>query len=522
MTTEEILIKLGVDGTALGQGLRSAKEKVSEWGHEVGENLKDQFKEFGAAIAGFFAIEKLKEAFEGALKFGHDIELASKQLGISTDLVQGLNAAWVKLGINVEGANNAMSILSRKLGEAREGGDAAQKVFAKWGIRIDGKNLEDVFYQIADAMKNTADPSSRSAMAFDLMGKGAKDMAAALPVGAEALKSIVDSSDKLSEANIKKLEAIDVKLTEISRKWHRFWGGIVTEFVDTPAPAGISEAEILKKMQELNPKFQPDHRYTTQIGPQFGELRTQAIEELSKPKKEPIGPTKPSEESIKGAERVAKILKEAQDNEDKANAKDKTNAEQLKDLEEKRNKFLDGRNIRAMDSMQYAQSALEVSKMDLDIATKRKEVEKEKTNEAKKRDELEKSIAKRTEERDFKLKERRETELAPFQSTIDELAHSGRWGRGGWSGRAQFQQSGFAVDAQEILRLTADAKNANAWGNLDRRDADISRVNFLRGNLEKAGIVSPERRLESIDEEIKRLNKTITEGTGKINVPIAP
>src|ERR1700722_2842874 len=206
MTQEELLVKLGLDQSALASGLRTAMSHVKKWAGELTGYLKDKFKDVFAPVAGLFSVEKLREMGKAAIEYGKQIKLAAEETGTTTDFVQGLESAAAKLGISSQAAADSLAIMSRKIGEARMGSDEAQSAFKKWGIAIDDLGNEQIFYEIADKMKELGDPAERAAMAFDLMGKGSKEMAAGLTVGGAALKAMIEQADKLTRDEISKLE----------------------------------------------------------------------------------------------------------------------------------------------------------------------------------------------------------------------------------------------------------------------------------------------------------------------------
>lgn len=494
-TLEEIIVRLGLDATRLEEGYRKTGEGMKDW-------AKDTAKEILGIFGGIFAVEKFAESIKDVADWGKQIKLTAEEAGVTTDFIQGLESAAHKLGISSESAGNSLAILARKVGEAREAGQGseAHKLFDKWGIDIEGKSQEEVFYSIANSLKQIQDPAMRDAMAFDLMGKGAKEMAVGMSAGADALRGMIDVSSKLSEGEIERLHQIDSKLEELGRKWHVLWGGIVSSVMDSPA-GRLSDSDIDKRARELQGKANIFMR-----GASSGPFRNQAIDELNKELDDQIKKHKEIEGSkvnqssldkkdLELVERAAKIRSENQLNE-------LTNADKLNSLLKKKAEYesvnwkikLTGQQV-----LDEAENEREILRLKKEIGKESEEQDKKAGEELQKRVKANKELHDKEIEQTERLKYLRQEQLedqnSPSYWTVNELANSGQW-RG--------QAGVYARTAQRIELLERDAKMANIYGNTDRRDADLQEARMRTGWLEKSGVIRPDHRLESIDESIKR------------------
>lgn len=97
---------------------------------------------------------------------------------------------------------------------------------------------------------------------------------------------------------------------------------------------------------------------------------------------------------------------------------------------------------------------------------------------------------------------------AEFLPTLQELAGSGTFFRGRpMVGRSFFQQGPFAADAQRLLFLQEDAKQAAIFGNTGRRQSNLKEIQSIRDRLTAAGVFEdPNSAL------IKRIDELQTEG----------
>jgi hypothetical protein len=224
---------IGGDASGLEKELR----KVGMMAEKMASTVKHSFLGLGDHLGSLLTFGAVEESARRAIEWGKSIKLMAGEAGVGVEFIQGFESAAHKLGISIDIASNSLSVLSRKIGEARMGGKE-QSLFAKWKIDIDGLNNEQIFYEIADKMASLHDPALRNAMAFDLMGKSSKEMAVGLELGADGLRSLITESDKLSNQQIENLHEIDVKLEELGRKWKMLWGTIVTFAMTAAAPIG--------------------------------------------------------------------------------------------------------------------------------------------------------------------------------------------------------------------------------------------------------------------------------------------
>lgn len=124
----------------------------------------------GAALVGAGLIK----AADSALDFVDAIEKAADRAGIGAEKLQELRFAADQMGISTQQLDDGMRRFTRRLGVALEGGSFA-KDFANLGVSIrdasgDARSSEDVFDDVARAMKKVETQAQRSAAAAQLFG----------------------------------------------------------------------------------------------------------------------------------------------------------------------------------------------------------------------------------------------------------------------------------------------------------------------------------------------------------------
>ena len=173
---EEIIIHTGMDNTAVGREIRSLKSSV-----------QGAFREMGTAIVGYFTFTSILAGLERLINKVETIKNTAEETGQTVEGIQKLDYAFEQTGISVSRGNNALVKLNELVGQARTGGEQAQGVFEKWGIAISGRGNAEIINEIADRMMSMTDSAQQAAMAFDLLGRGGKDLIPLLKEGADRM-----------------------------------------------------------------------------------------------------------------------------------------------------------------------------------------------------------------------------------------------------------------------------------------------------------------------------------------------
>ena len=149
MNIEQIMIRLGVDGTAIKSGLARVSSLFKAWGKELHEG----FKEYTGSIAkGFIGAEAFSKAFEffGELKNKIlEISRVSKETGASTDFVQGLMEEAEKSGVEFEKLSMGIAKFNATLGSAKAGNITALKTLSDIGVINDKNSIKTVTFSSA-------------------------------------------------------------------------------------------------------------------------------------------------------------------------------------------------------------------------------------------------------------------------------------------------------------------------------------------------------------------------------------
>lgn len=197
-------------------------------------------------------------------EYQEKMQLAAEQTGLTVREVGGLTVAAANVGRSVETILPALTIFSRKIGEAAQGDEAATKAFADVGLSVvdaTGKILpfRVILDQVVEVLKNTGSEAERNRIMFDLFGRGGASMFAVLNQSMEENIALAEKwGITLSDAQQKVASEADVA----SDRFANAWKGLQNQIQVSLAPAGTAIVQwattfveqlgrVQKKIEEL-------------------------------------------------------------------------------------------------------------------------------------------------------------------------------------------------------------------------------------------------------------------------------
>lgn len=183
MIVREFLVKLGLDvnaqsfakGTVAVDILKSGLNKLIEIGHD------------------------LAHRFEETLEAGDKIKKTSQSIGVAAEALQELQYAGGLADLSAEEMSQSIGILSRKMKEAKDGGEGAAKAFKGIEFQKDGKlkKADEVLGSIAEKFHSMPDGAEKTALAMQLFGRAGKQMIPLLNEGPGKLKELREQAHEL-------------------------------------------------------------------------------------------------------------------------------------------------------------------------------------------------------------------------------------------------------------------------------------------------------------------------------------
>ncbi len=486
MTTEEVIIKLGVDSKAVTSGLRNIKSSIEEWGMDIKR-----------MVGGFFAGMISAEGLKSVLDFGENIKRTAEIAGTSTDFIQTLSYAMRQTGGSAETGERGIEKLNIKIGEAREKGGEAAEAFKKWGIAIDdasgaGRNTESIIRDIADRMKNAGSASERATIAFDLFGKTGQELIPILMNGAAGLDSFSDAATKLSEIDLENLAHAKQDLNDIGNQ------------------ALIAGGKVISALANFSRFWGILHDQPVSIGGFRSALKEYQNQENQAMAREASAALA---NQMGSTPRINQMALNIEKEREKTAFLRMTHEQQYHFLLDKEGDLMKKIASGAGTADERAKDQLEVEKLEQEVQSKIHEITRERrteeeliTEQKKKQKEQSERIALINEKIAFTQLEKKAREAEPFMPSIEDLAQRGIYRR----------------QANQLMWLQQDARLSRQFGNVGRAEFDQERYRQIRSQLEKSGALSPELTLQAMNEHMQSMQEHIARiiekggGTGAV------
>lgn len=241
--TAYIQIEPSTDG--LGKSLSGTLDKeASSAGASAGGKLSSALG--GAAKIGMGAIAGLASAAVGAgtalygtasatAQAGDNIDKMSQKLGVSSSFYQEWDAVLQHSGTSMD----SMSATFKKLATASQNASKDQEeAFKKLGLSMkDVQNMstEDLFASVISGLQGMDEGTERTALATQLLGKGAMEMGALLNTSAEDTQAMIDTVNELggvmSEDAVKDSAAFQDALQDMQTAAKGLMNGAMSELL---------------------------------------------------------------------------------------------------------------------------------------------------------------------------------------------------------------------------------------------------------------------------------------------------
>lgn len=199
MADNDVKIKISLDGgQEVEVGLRGVGTEAENADTKTSKLASGGLK--GVAVAGaamlagtVLAGKGLWEIATGAAAAGDRVDEMSQKLGLSNQAFQEWDYILSQNGASIESLRGGMQRLAVGINDARSGAGPAAEAFAKLGISMDeleGQSREQQFETTIRALQGVEDQTTRAALAQDLLGRGATELAPLLNAGAGSIDEL--------------------------------------------------------------------------------------------------------------------------------------------------------------------------------------------------------------------------------------------------------------------------------------------------------------------------------------------
>lgn len=236
---DEVVVKMGLDESALSRGLRTAEHQVDEFGHHVKEQLNDGFKELIAPISAAGVIGGIEKVF-GTVQ---QIERVAEATGLTAENYQRLAFAAKEAGIESTQFERSMEFLSKTIGEAAQGQQQQLKIFEKYKIAIKDSNGEvrdtgKILDDVSNAIAGLGSKAERAAAAQELLGKSGAKMVGLLSAGAKELHARGEGAAVFSDADIENIKQAHEQIERVENSLTVGLGKVISVVADASKVLG--------------------------------------------------------------------------------------------------------------------------------------------------------------------------------------------------------------------------------------------------------------------------------------------
>ena len=210
--------------------------------------MASSFAKFAGPIAAvglaFLGARSAAQSFMDAIRIGGELNDLASRTGESAGNLAILQRAFENAGSSADAVGSTINKLQRAIVEADQGTQKYKDAFSSLGISMDsfkGKTPTEQLQLVAAAMSKVEDPSKRSALAIDLLGKSGGELIPllrAMGVELDIARAQLGSYPKALDETVQALDTIGDNFNAISAKGREFATGLLVNLA--PALAEIT------------------------------------------------------------------------------------------------------------------------------------------------------------------------------------------------------------------------------------------------------------------------------------------
>lgn len=243
-----------VDSSKADESMQKTDNKAQGVGKALLNGVGTAAK-WGAAVvaAGAAAATALVKMATDTAATCDEIDKMSQKIGVSREAYQELDYILSQNGMDVNSLQSGMKSLVNTMQSAQEGGAAASAAFDALGVSAtdaDGslRSQEDVFYDVIDALQSMENETERNALANDLFGRSASELAPLLNSGAGSMEELRQKAhdlglvldDEVIDSGVELTDTLDTLKRQFSAVATRL-GGVLMPIVTEGAQFLIDE-----------------------------------------------------------------------------------------------------------------------------------------------------------------------------------------------------------------------------------------------------------------------------------------
>ena len=206
--------------------MKKARSTVSRFTASINSSLVRVAK-FGS-VTGGIAIAGLTKLTKDSLKNIDATAKWSDRIGISTKALSQYTLAANLAGVENQELFDTINKLSKNSGLAQTGEATQADAFEKIGISVEqlkGLDPDQLFQTVADKLQSIENPSQKTAIAMELMGRNGAKALTLIANGSKGLKASADEADRLG-LSFSRIDAAKIEMANdaMTKLWGVFEG----------------------------------------------------------------------------------------------------------------------------------------------------------------------------------------------------------------------------------------------------------------------------------------------------------
>lgn len=209
------------------------------------DTVKGKMDSFGASLKtaaiGYFAalgVSEVTRLIKSGLEYASSLGEQAQQLGVTTRALQEYRFAATQTGVSQEEMDKALSMGTKRLGEAAAGAKPTAEAYKKLGIDIrdaagNVRNFGDLIPEIADAISKLPTEAEQAAAATKIFGESAQSLMPFLKEGKSGIDELRNAAQRLgivlSEDQIAKADETADKLASLKKVLEAKVAGVVAD-----------------------------------------------------------------------------------------------------------------------------------------------------------------------------------------------------------------------------------------------------------------------------------------------------
>ncbi|GEM_PF-6103888 len=219
---------------AVGKQMEQMLQKV----HRPIDQLSSAFLKLGAAFSG---------AVAAAVTFGDATAKMAQRLGLSTEELTAFRYAAESLGASGQNMDEALRIMTRRIGEFQSGTGEAQKAFEALGITVEalsGKSAAEQFELIRDRLSQVESSTQRAALAAKIFDTNWAPLAPLLAMTGQEFQGLIEQADQAGQV-------LDSKVARQSEEVAQAVGEMTTSLKLVTVQIGAALLPLMKRLRDI-------------------------------------------------------------------------------------------------------------------------------------------------------------------------------------------------------------------------------------------------------------------------------